>query len=105
MKKVQLSQLGAACKAVFHNEDMLVKLFDIVRMFIIKNSQMYVLQFGEYAPGCFYVILSKALQPVYKRVMPDVVGDSFLHLGIYRAVACKFCKNRCLKLRDCHGLR
>lgn len=99
---METSQLGAACKAVFHNEDMLVKLFDIARMFIIKNSQVYVLQFGEYAPGCFYVILSKTLQPVHKRVMPDVVCDSLLHLRINRSVACKLCQDSSLKFRNCH---
>ena len=36
---METSQLGAACKAVFHNEDMLVKLFDIARMFIIKIAR------------------------------------------------------------------
>lgn len=102
MKKVQLSQLGAACKAVFHNEDMLVKLFDIARMFIIKNSQVYVLQFGEYAPGCFYVILSETLQPIDERVVPDIIYDCLFHLCVNRSVSGKLCKDCSLKLWNCH---
>lgn len=72
-------------------------------MFIIKNSQVYVLQFGEYAPGCFYVILSETLQPIDERVVPDIIYDCLFHLCVNRSVSGKLCKDCSLKLWNCHG--